>query len=61
MGSANRLVTDERAEFEDKPVEVQDLRRITDRFREILKNILELGNMPQNQRRKIKRCQHVTG
>ena len=41
MGSADRLVTDERAEFEDEAVEVQDLRRISDRFREISKNISE--------------------
>jgi hypothetical protein len=35
IGENRQLPTDELVEFEKKPVEVQDCRKITDHFREI--------------------------
>jgi hypothetical protein len=57
MNAENRcsLVTDAPVELERYPVEVQDLRKITDRFRGIYVIYLKSTHI------KAKRCQHVTG
>ena len=50
MSGKNRwLVTDEPVEFEIKPFEVGDFRRITDHFRGIYRRIYSKG-MKQNQK-----------
>ena len=55
MNRENRLlVTDEPVEFEELPFEVQDIRKITDRFRGIYRIYLNLM-------KKTQRCQYVSG
>ena len=39
IGENRQLVTDEPVEFEKKPVEVQDCRKITGQFKGIYRNI----------------------